>query len=182
MHIAPHINVHQNLRLLAQLDYSVEDMFFYCKVLFSVKFNQDSTAKSTIGFYWQYNFKAYLYWSRKINLEISQLYQFRLSTAFWFFCLFKIKKIIVFSNKGLHPESNGMVGNNFYDPDLDDSFRIGPKAGESKWWKGEPVRKFICLNHRWKFGFSSFHIFFKTNSKCSINCCFPLCEIKIDYF
>jgi len=32
-----------------------------------------------------------------------------------------------------------MVANSFYDPDLKDNFKIGPKAGESKWWKGEPV-------------------------------------------
>ncbi|XP_066925443.1 venom phosphodiesterase 2-like [Clytia hemisphaerica] len=40
---------------------------------------------------------------------------------------------------GLYPESNGMVANNFYDPDLKDNFKIGPKAGESKWWLGEPI-------------------------------------------
>lgn len=40
---------------------------------------------------------------------------------------------------GLYPESNGIVANNFYDPELKDSFKIGPKAGQSKWWYGEPI-------------------------------------------
>jgi predicted AlkP superfamily pyrophosphatase or phosphodiesterase len=42
---------------------------------------------------------------------------------------------------GLYPESHGIVGNTFYDPDLDESFNY-KKPGASwdaKWWGGEPI-------------------------------------------
>jgi predicted AlkP superfamily pyrophosphatase or phosphodiesterase len=42
---------------------------------------------------------------------------------------------------GLYPESHGIVGNAFYDPLLNDSFKYADqsKNEESKWWGGEPV-------------------------------------------
>ncbi|CAG8749069.1 15150_t:CDS:2, partial [Racocetra fulgida] len=42
---------------------------------------------------------------------------------------------------GLYPESHGIVGNEFYDPDLDDDFYYtNPnKSWDSKWWGGEPI-------------------------------------------
>ena len=69
-------------------------------------------------------------------------------------------------SQGLYPESNGMVGNTFYDPELDDSFRIGPKSGESKWWKGEPVS-----NHGNRIFIESLFLFlaFIAGIKCFAN-------------
>ncbi|CAG8489431.1 12728_t:CDS:2 [Dentiscutata heterogama] len=42
---------------------------------------------------------------------------------------------------GLYPESHGIVGNEFYDPDLNDDFYYtNPnKSWDSKWWGGEPI-------------------------------------------
>lgn len=42
---------------------------------------------------------------------------------------------------GLYPESHGIVGNAFYDPDLDDyfSYTDREKLTESKWWTAEPI-------------------------------------------
>lgn len=42
---------------------------------------------------------------------------------------------------GLYPESHGIVGNTFYDPDLKDYFYYtNPDHSlDSKWWGGEPV-------------------------------------------
>ncbi|CAG8702439.1 16159_t:CDS:2 [Gigaspora margarita] len=42
---------------------------------------------------------------------------------------------------GLYPESHGIVGNEFYDPDLNDDFYYtNPnKSWDSKWWAGEPI-------------------------------------------
>ena len=42
---------------------------------------------------------------------------------------------------GLYPESHGIVGNSFYDPELDDYFSYTDQANlkESKWWQAEPI-------------------------------------------
>ncbi|CAG8562613.1 4088_t:CDS:2 [Acaulospora colombiana] len=42
---------------------------------------------------------------------------------------------------GLYPESHGIVGNEFYDPDLKDYFyyKDPRKSLDSKWWGGEPI-------------------------------------------
>ena len=42
---------------------------------------------------------------------------------------------------GLYAESHGIVGNKFFDPDLNDTFyyKNSTKNGESKWWLGEPI-------------------------------------------
>ncbi|GAA5808176.1 hypothetical protein MFLAVUS_001561 [Mucor flavus] len=42
---------------------------------------------------------------------------------------------------GLYPESHGIVGNYFYDPQLNDSFyyKSPDKSWDSKWWGGEPI-------------------------------------------
>ncbi|OZJ02326.1 hypothetical protein BZG36_04293 [Bifiguratus adelaidae] len=42
---------------------------------------------------------------------------------------------------GLYPESHGIVGNEFYDPELHESFFYkDPKLSwDSKWWHGEPI-------------------------------------------
>lgn len=43
---------------------------------------------------------------------------------------------------GLYPESHGIIGNEFYDPVLNDNFTYkDPKySWDSKWWGGEPVQ------------------------------------------
>ncbi|KAJ3354819.1 Serine/threonine kinase [Entophlyctis luteolus] len=53
---------------------------------------------------------------------------------------------------GLYPESHGIVGNVFFDPELNDTFVYvdSTKNKESKWWGGEPVSIFhsfpsLCL-------------------------------------
>ncbi|KAF1813580.1 Phosphodiest-domain-containing protein [Eremomyces bilateralis CBS 781.70] len=41
---------------------------------------------------------------------------------------------------GLYPETHGIVGNTFWDPDLQDSFYYTDKeAMDPKWWNGEPI-------------------------------------------
>ena len=41
---------------------------------------------------------------------------------------------------GLYPESHGIIGNEFYDPDLKDKFSIYTGATDPKWWQnGEPL-------------------------------------------
>ncbi|XP_077991014.1 ectonucleotide pyrophosphatase/phosphodiesterase family member 3-like [Glandiceps talaboti] len=41
---------------------------------------------------------------------------------------------------GLFPESHGIVGNNFYDPDTGSAFSLGSDASrDSYWWGGEPI-------------------------------------------
>ncbi|TVQ94735.1 MAG: alkaline phosphatase family protein [Deltaproteobacteria bacterium] len=42
---------------------------------------------------------------------------------------------------GLHPERHGIVSNTFYDPDRDQTFRLGDPASmtDGTWWGGEPV-------------------------------------------
>lgn len=41
---------------------------------------------------------------------------------------------------GLYPESHGIVGNTFWDPELEDEFETGtPVITQSKWWKAEPL-------------------------------------------
>ncbi|HYE96603.1 MAG TPA: ectonucleotide pyrophosphatase/phosphodiesterase [Rubricoccaceae bacterium] len=42
---------------------------------------------------------------------------------------------------GLRPEHHGIVGNRFYDPDLDATFDGGDLAAraEARWWGGEPI-------------------------------------------
>lgn len=42
---------------------------------------------------------------------------------------------------GLYPEAHGVVGNYFYDDNLNDSFyyKSPDKSWDSKWWGGEPV-------------------------------------------
>ncbi|KAI7903852.1 alkaline-phosphatase-like protein [Cokeromyces recurvatus] len=42
---------------------------------------------------------------------------------------------------GLYPESHGIVGNYFYDVDLNDSFyyKSPDQSWDSKWWGGEPI-------------------------------------------
>ncbi|KAJ3174441.1 hypothetical protein HK101_010963 [Irineochytrium annulatum] len=42
---------------------------------------------------------------------------------------------------GLYPESHGIVGNVFYDPDMNDTFVYvdSSKNSQSKWWGGEPL-------------------------------------------
>ena len=42
---------------------------------------------------------------------------------------------------GLYPDNHGIVQNNFYDPDLDRSFRIGDRAAveDPVFWGGEPI-------------------------------------------
>lgn len=41
---------------------------------------------------------------------------------------------------GLYPESHGVVGNSFWDPELQEEFYYThPSAMQSKWWKGEPL-------------------------------------------
>ncbi|CAG8445411.1 10315_t:CDS:2 [Ambispora leptoticha] len=42
---------------------------------------------------------------------------------------------------GLYPESHGIVGNEFFDPELNDSFDYAnpDKRLQSKWWGGEPL-------------------------------------------
>lgn len=41
---------------------------------------------------------------------------------------------------GLYSESHGIVGNNFYDASLNDTFRLGqPNSFQTKWWFGEPI-------------------------------------------
>ncbi|KAG9296315.1 hypothetical protein G9A89_014907 [Geosiphon pyriformis] len=52
---------------------------------------------------------------------------------------------VTFSNHytivtGLYPESHGIVGNDFYDPHLNDSFLYtNPGSLDKKWWGGEPL-------------------------------------------
>lgn len=41
---------------------------------------------------------------------------------------------------GLYPETHGIVGNSFYDPDLGASFSLSsPQQTNPIWWKGEPL-------------------------------------------
>eukprot|EP01102_Stenamoeba_stenopodia_P010197 TRINITY_DN3045_c0_g1_i2.p1 TRINITY_DN3045_c0_g1~~TRINITY_DN3045_c0_g1_i2.p1 ORF type:complete len:267 (-),score=48.54 TRINITY_DN3045_c0_g1_i2:12-812(-) len=41
---------------------------------------------------------------------------------------------------GLYAESHGIVSNNFYDPNLKDTFNyVLPRSVDSKWWLGEPI-------------------------------------------
>ena len=41
---------------------------------------------------------------------------------------------------GLYPESHGIIGNQFYDPDLKANFSIYTGATDPKWWQnGEPI-------------------------------------------
>ncbi|XP_039265266.2 venom phosphodiesterase 2-like [Styela clava] len=41
---------------------------------------------------------------------------------------------------GLYPEFHGIVGNRFYDHDLDEEFRLGaPETSDPRWWGGEPI-------------------------------------------
>ncbi|EED13289.1 Type I phosphodiesterase / nucleotide pyrophosphatase family protein [Talaromyces stipitatus ATCC 10500] len=41
---------------------------------------------------------------------------------------------------GLYPESHGMIANDFYDPNLDEYFRVQPGlSDEAKWWTAEPI-------------------------------------------
>ena len=41
---------------------------------------------------------------------------------------------------GLYPESHGIVGNSFYDPDLNASFSLSsPQQTNSMWWIGDPL-------------------------------------------
>ncbi|MDX1420405.1 MAG: ectonucleotide pyrophosphatase/phosphodiesterase [Rubricoccaceae bacterium] len=42
---------------------------------------------------------------------------------------------------GLRPAHHGIVGNRFYDPDLDAVFDAGDRSvqGEARWWGGEPI-------------------------------------------
>lgn len=41
---------------------------------------------------------------------------------------------------GLYPEHHGIVGNNFYDPNLKTNFTFSsPAANENHWWGGEPI-------------------------------------------
>ncbi|KAG2175779.1 hypothetical protein INT44_000257 [Umbelopsis vinacea] len=42
---------------------------------------------------------------------------------------------------GLYPESHGIVGNEFMDPQLNDTFfyKDPARSWDSKWWKGEPI-------------------------------------------
>ncbi|KAI9775195.1 MAG: hypothetical protein M1839_001383 [Geoglossum umbratile] len=41
---------------------------------------------------------------------------------------------------GLYPESHGVVGNTFWDPDLQEEFYYTkPSSLQSKWWSGEPL-------------------------------------------
>lgn len=42
--------------------------------------------------------------------------------------------------QGLYPESHGIVGNFFFDTELNDSFMLGgANQNDPKWWLGEPV-------------------------------------------
>ena len=52
---------------------------------------------------------------------------------------------------GLYPESHGIIGNQFYDPDLKANFSFYTGATDSKWWQnGEPIwttaRKQVCYS------------------------------------
>ena len=42
---------------------------------------------------------------------------------------------------GLRPENHGIVGNNIYDPEFDDTFSLSKKEAvqNGRWWGGEPV-------------------------------------------
>jgi predicted AlkP superfamily pyrophosphatase or phosphodiesterase len=41
---------------------------------------------------------------------------------------------------GLYPEHHGIIGNNFYDPNLKTNFTFSsPAANENHWWGGEPI-------------------------------------------
>jgi predicted AlkP superfamily pyrophosphatase or phosphodiesterase len=42
---------------------------------------------------------------------------------------------------GLHPESHGIIGNNFYDPHFEAEFVYTDpsRSHAGKWWGGEPV-------------------------------------------
>lgn len=41
---------------------------------------------------------------------------------------------------GLYPESHGIIGNQFYDPDLSATFSIYTDGTDPKWWQnGEPI-------------------------------------------
>ncbi|KAH8692054.1 nucleotide pyrophosphatase family protein [Talaromyces proteolyticus] len=41
---------------------------------------------------------------------------------------------------GLHPESHGMVANDFYDPNMKELFTVSPESSvEAKWWTAEPL-------------------------------------------
>ena len=42
---------------------------------------------------------------------------------------------------GLHPESHGIVANEFYDPILKKDFAI--EDDDVRWWRGEPVKLYI---------------------------------------
>jgi predicted AlkP superfamily pyrophosphatase or phosphodiesterase len=53
---------------------------------------------------------------------------------------------VTFSNHwslvtGLYPESHGIVGNEFFDPELNDTFyyKDPARSWDSKWWFGEPI-------------------------------------------
>lgn len=60
--------------------------------------------------------------------------------------LFSLFKPITFPSHwslvtGLYPEAHGIVGNYFYDLNLNDSFyyKSPDQSWDSKWWGGEPV-------------------------------------------
>ncbi|KAL6720853.1 hypothetical protein ACLMJK_002778 [Lecanora helva] len=41
---------------------------------------------------------------------------------------------------GLYPESHGLVGNRFWDPNLNEDFHVNTGSGEKKWWNAvEPI-------------------------------------------
>jgi predicted AlkP superfamily pyrophosphatase or phosphodiesterase len=54
---------------------------------------------------------------------------------------------------GLYPESHGIVGNYFYDSELDDHFNYKDPSHswDEKWWGGEPASPiilfFLLLTH-----------------------------------
>lgn len=48
---------------------------------------------------------------------------------------------------GLHPESHGIIGNNFYDPSFDAEFLYTDpsKSHDGRWWGGEPVSHIVSI-------------------------------------
>ncbi|KAG2173675.1 hypothetical protein INT43_005095 [Umbelopsis isabellina] len=62
---------------------------------------------------------------------------------------------VTFSNHwslvtGLYPESHGIVGNEFSDPDLNDTFyyKDPARSWDSKWWFGEPIWATTVLQNK----------------------------------
>ncbi|CAG8598069.1 12898_t:CDS:2 [Acaulospora morrowiae] len=84
----------------------------------------------------------YDYLTRNVTPYLTKFYQDGLQAKY----LIPSFPSITFPNHytivtGLYPESHGIVGNSFYDPDLKDYFYYkDPKRSfDSKWWGGEPI-------------------------------------------